>query len=143
MRSGAKVMFTIAAFLAVMTVIYVTATGWIDDDASLGGLEWTGSVALVLAFLLAIMLGGYLQFSANRIDLLPEDFEEAEIQDGAGTYGFFSPESIWPFAMAMGVLVFGLGVAFFFYWLIILGGVILIWATTMLNLQYGLPKEKH
>lgn len=143
MRPAAKVMFSIAAFLAVMTIIYVAATGWVSDDGSYGGLEWTGSVALFLAFLLSMMLGGYLQFSSNRIDLLPEDFEEAEIQDGAGTYGFFSPESIWPFAMSMGVLVMGLGLAFFFYWLIIVGALILIWAATMMNLQYGTPKEKH
>lgn len=143
MRPGAKVMFSIAIFLVVMSGIYIFATMWVQDDAYLYGVEWVGVVALVLSTVLALMLGGYLQFVGNRIDLLPEDFEEAEIEDAAGTYGFFSPGSIWPFAMSMSIAVFGLGVIFLYYWMIALGAIMLIWSTTMLSLQYGLPKEKH
>lgn len=143
MRPGAKVMFSIAIFLVIMTVIYIFGTMWVQDDGYLYGLEWVGAVALVLSTVLALMLGGYLQFVGNRIDLLPEDFEEAEIEDAAGTYGFFSPSSIWPFAMSVAIAVFGFGVIFLYYWMIALGGVMLIWATAMLSLQYGLPKEKH
>ncbi|GAB3940488.1 cytochrome c oxidase subunit 4 [Corynebacterium tapiri] len=143
MRPGAKVMFSIAAFLAVMTVVYIFATMRVQDDAYLFGVEWAGSVALVLSFVLAMMLGGYIQFIENRTDFLPEDYEEAETEDGAGVLGFFSPSSIWPFAMSCSIAVFGFGVIFFYYWMIALGGVLLIWSTTMLNLQYGMPKEKH
>lgn len=35
------------------------------------------------------------------------------------------------------------GIAFWQLWLLAVGAVLLIWATTMLNLQYGIPKEKH
>ena len=89
------------------------------------------------------MLGGYLHFTEKRIDVLPEDWEEAEIADGFGTLGFFSPHSIWPFAMSMAVAVLGFGIVFMHYWLIALGAIFLIYTTVMLNLQYGLPKEKH
>ena len=79
----------------------------------------------------------------SRADVLPEDWEEAEISDSAGVLGFFSPGSMWPFWMSIAIFVFGLGVIFMYYWLILVGGVMLIWACTMLSLQYGLPKEKH
>lgn len=143
MRPGAKVMFTIAIFLTIMSVIYIFATMWVQDDGYLVGLEWVGAVSMILATVLALMLGGYMQFIGSRIDLLPEDYEEAEVEDAAGTYGFFSPSSIWPFAMSAAVAVLGFGVIFMYYWMIALGAILLVWACTMLNLQYGLPKEKH
>lgn len=143
MRPGAKVMFSIAAFLGVVTVIYILGTMWVQDDAYLYGMEWAGGPALLLSFVMAMMLGGYIQFTTNRMDLLPEDFEEAEVEDAAGTLGFFSPSSIWPFAMAVSIAVLGFGIIFFYFWMIALGAVMLIWACTMLSLQYGLPKEKH
>lgn len=143
MRPGAKVMFSIAAFLAVMSVVYVMATMRVQDDAYLYGMEWAGGVALILSFVLALMLGAYIQFTTNRMDLLPEDFEEAEVEDAAGTLGFFSPSSIWPFAMSVSIAVLGFGIIFYFFWMIALGAVMLVWACTMLSLQYGLPKEKH
>lgn len=143
MRPGAKVMFTIAAFLGIMTIIYILATIWVQDDGYLFGLEWVGAVALTLSFVLAMMLGGYIQFVANRIDLLPEDFEEAEIEDATGTLGFFSPNSIWPFAMSLSIAVLGFGVIYLYFWMIALGAVLLVWSTSMMSLQYGIPKQKH
>lgn len=143
-------MYSMAVFLAIVTAIYFFGTMYVQDSGNLhragGGsynFEWAGGVSMILATLLALMLGGYLHFTDKRIDVLPEDWEEAEIQDGAGTLGFFSPSSIWPFAMSMSVLVLGLGIIYLHYWLIAMGAILLIWSTTMLNLQYGLPKEKH
>ncbi len=139
-----------AAFLGVMSVLYFLGTMYLDDTGNLyvdgGGsfnFEWAGGVSLILATALALMLGGYLHFTEKRIDVLPEDWEEAEIADGAGTLGFFSPFSIWPAAMSGAVAVLGFGIVFMHYWMIALGAVLLIYTTTMLNLQYGLPKEKH
>lgn len=143
MRPGAKVMFSIAAFLGVVTVIYILGTMWVQDDAYLYGMEWAGGPALLLSFVMAMMLGAYIQFTTNRMDLLPEDFEEAEVEDAAGTLGFFSASSIWPFAMAVSIAVLGYGIIFFYFWMIALGAIMLVWACTMLSLQYGLPKEKH
>ena len=47
------------------------------------------------------MCGGYFWFVSRRIDLRPEDRDEAEIADGAGEIGFFSPGSYWPFGLAL------------------------------------------
>ncbi|MCQ9342255.1 cytochrome c oxidase subunit 4 [Corynebacterium kozikiae] len=143
MNASAKIMYSLTAFLAVVTVIYFIATTYVQDSGNIIGLEWAGATALTLSTLLCLMLGGYLHFTERRIDVLPEDWEEAEISDAAGTLGFFSPSSIWPAAMSGAVALLGFGIIFMHYWLIALGAVALIWTTTMLNLQYGLPKEKH
>ena len=47
------------------------------------------------------MCGGYFWFVARRIDLRPEDRDDAEIADGAGEVGFFSPGSYYPFGIAL------------------------------------------
>ena len=143
MGPGAKVFYAIGTFLGLMAVIYIFATSWIGEDAYLFGLEWVGGVALVLATALCFMMGVYLDFTERRMDVVPEDWEEAEIEDGAGVLGFFSPHSLWPFAMSGAVLFLGLGIAFYQLWLIAFGAVFLIWTTTQLNLQYGIPREKH
>lgn len=143
MGTGARVFYAIGTFLALMAVFYILATSWVGEDAWLYGIEWIGAVALVLATAMAFMLGVYLDFTERRMDIVPEDWEEAEIEDGAGVLGFFSPHSIWPFAMAGAVCFLGLGIAFYQLWLIAFGAVFLVWTTTQLNLQYGIPREKH
>lgn len=143
MGIGARVFYSIGTFLALMAVFYILATSWVGEDAWLYGTEWIGAVALVLATAMSFMLGVYLDFTERRMDIVPEDWEEAEIEDGAGVLGFFSPSSIWPFAMSGAVFFLGLGIAFYQLWLIAFGAVFLIWTTTQLNLQYGIPREKH
>ncbi len=143
MRAGSKVIYAIAAFLGVTALVYILGTTLVDDDGYLFRAEWVGITALVLSFALAMMLAVYLNITERRADVLPEDWEEAEVEDKAGILGFFSPGSIWPAAMSGALLVLAFGIAFWHYWMIALGAVMLIWAVTMLNLQYGLPKEKH
>lgn len=143
MGTGSKVFYAIGTFLGLMGVFYILATSWIGEDAYLFGVEWIGAVGLVLAAVFSFMLAGYLNITERRMDILPEDWEEAEIEDGAGVLGFFSPSSIWPFAMAGSIMLFGLGIAFWQLWLVAIGGVMLVWTTTQLNLQYGIPREKH
>ncbi|KGM19467.1 MULTISPECIES: aa3-type cytochrome oxidase subunit IV [Corynebacterium] len=143
MTSGAKLFYGIAMFFAAMDVFYILATIYLKDSASLIGLEWAGATGLTMAFLLALMLAAYLHLTDNKTDIGPADWEEAEIEDGAGVLGFFSASSIWPFAMTVAIVLMAYGIAFWHFWLIAFGAVVLIWAGTMLNLQYGLPPEKH
>lgn len=143
MKSGAKAMYAIGAFMLLMTIIYILATNFVQEDGYLGKVEWAGITGLALATGLSFMLGGYLHFTEVRCDILPEDWEEAEVSDKAGTLGFFSPGSIWPAAMAGSIAVLGLGIAFFHYWMIVLGAALLVFSVAKLNLQYGLPKESH
>ncbi|AIG64452.1 cytochrome C oxidase [Corynebacterium atypicum] len=143
MKASAKIMYSLATFLLLMTVIYIFATIFVQDDGYIHGAEWAGIVALTLSFGLTMMLGVYLHFTERHADVLPEDWEEAEIEDGAGVLGFFSPNSVWPLAMTGAILVLGLGIIYMLYWMIALGAVLLIYTGTMMNLQYGVPKEKH
>ncbi|WP_295645619.1 cytochrome c oxidase subunit 4 [uncultured Corynebacterium sp.] len=143
MTSGAKLFYGIALFFGVMDLLYILATIFLKDAGSLIGLEWAGATGLTMAFLLALMLAGYLHLTDNKTDIGPADWEEAEIEDGAGVLGFFSASSIWPFAMTVAIVIMAYGIAFWHLWLLAFGAVVLIWAGTMLNLQYGLPPEKH
>ena len=92
---------------------------------------------------LTAMLGGYIHITEKRTDILPEDWEEAEVEDKAGVLGFFSASSIWPFLMSVAVLVLGLGVIYLHWWLIVFGAAFLVFTVVMLNMQYNIPQEKH
>lgn len=143
MKATARIMYGMTAFLLIMAVIYILATIHVADDGYLHRAEWAGITALTLSVGLTAMLGGYLHFTERRADVLPEDWEEAEVEDGAGILGFFSPSSIWPAAMSGSILVLGLGIIYMHYWLIALGAVLLIYTTVRLSLQYTIPMEKH
>ena len=143
MKPSTKIMYSMTVFLVIMAVIYILATTYVQDDGYQYGTEWAGVVGLVLASGLTAMLAGYLHSTERRTDILPEDWEEAEVADKAGTLGFFSPNSIWPAAMSGAILVLGLGIIYLHWWMIALGAVLLIYTTTKLSLQYGQPKEKH
>lgn len=143
MRAGSNVFYAIAAYLIVSEIVYIFGVNFTRDDGYLYGPEWIGIVAMALAAVMCIMLAVYLQFTDNRTDVSPSDWEEAETEDGAGILGFFSPGSIYPFAMTMSIAVMGLGIIFLYFWMIALGAAMLVYFTFRLSLQYGIPKEKH
>ena len=142
MRQTAKLMYGLTLFLGVLSAVYFYATSQLNDGSNLQGAEWAGGTGLVLASLLTLFLGVYFHLSNAKSDIEPKDWEEAEIEDGAGVLGFFSASSGWPFLMAVSIVLMGYGIAFWLLWLIVMGVVMLIWSTVMLNLQYGLPPEK-
>lgn len=143
MRSSAKIFYGVTVFYVIAGVFYMWLTAHSSDSGNVKGLEWFGAVAMVFSALLTLMLGAYFHFTDRRIDILPHDWEEAEIEDGAGMLGFFSPGSIWPFVMTVAIAILAFGIVYMAYWLLVLGAVILIWSGTMLNLEYGVPREKH
>ena len=59
-----------------------------------GGIEWAGTTALVLTTGLTLITGTFFRFVARRLDTRPEDYEDAEIADGAGELGFYSPRQL-------------------------------------------------
>ena len=89
--------------------------------STLGSVDWVGTVALMLSGLLCSMCGGYFWFVSRRIDPRPEDRHDAEIADGAGEIGFFSPGSYWPFGIALAAADRRLGLVFWMWWLIAVG----------------------
>jgi Cytochrome c oxidase subunit IV len=122
MKSESRIFALVTAFLVVACVVYAWWT-----DYELGHVDWVGSVALALSSLLTGMCGGYFWFVSRRIDPRPEDRADADVADGAGEVGFFSPGSYWPFGLALAAAVAGLGMVFWQWWLIAAGmiGVVL------------------
>ena len=88
--------------------------------------DWTGTSALTMTTLLALMISVYLGFHASKMEPRPEDRKDAEIADGAGELGFFSPSSYWPFALAVSAAMMGLALAFWYSWFIVIAGVALL-----------------
>jgi hypothetical protein len=82
--------------------------------------EIVGTTALALTGGLAFLVAFYLLFTARRVGTRPEDDPLAVIEDAEPDYGFFSPHSWWPIAVAIatGITIFGL---VFAVWLLILG----------------------
>jgi len=82
--------------------------------------EPTGTTAMAISVGLAFMIGYYLLFTARRIGEQPEDDKEAEIADGAGELGFFSPSSWWPLfvVLAVALTFFGFVIG---WWLFFIG----------------------
>jgi hypothetical protein len=65
------------------------------------GGEQAGLTMLFLAGGLHAIIGGYVWRVTRRHGAGPEDRDDAQIADGAGTVGFFSAGSIWPFAVGL------------------------------------------
>jgi len=131
MKSEYRLFAVITAFLFVADGVYLW---WTDYES--GGVEWVGVVALTLSGLLCLMCGGYFWFVARRIDLRPEDRDNAEIADGAGEIGFFSPGSYWPFGLALACVTTGIGLVYLAWWLIATGIIAVLFATGGLLFEY-------
>lgn len=67
--------------------------------------EAVGTGALLLTAGLVAMIGFYLRMLGRRIDPRPEDDPLAEVEQGAGELGTFSPWSWWPLVLAAGAAV--------------------------------------
>ena len=80
----------------------------------------TGTTALFLSVCLAFLTGFYLLFTGRRLPPRPEDRPEAEIAEGTGELGFFSPHSWWPLITGMSAAVAALGAAIG-WWLFLIG----------------------
>jgi hypothetical protein len=135
MRSESRIFNGIAAFLFVMAAVYGLWTREIDTGSA-RGTEWVGVVALILAGFLCMMCGGYFSFVARRIDLRPEDRADADISEGAGDLGFFSPGSYWPITVAASASLAGLGIVFWATWLILIGVAAIIASVGGLLFEY-------
>jgi hypothetical protein len=100
-----------AAFFAIMDVIY-----WHFSK------DPTGTTALALSVGLAFLTGFYLLFTGRRLPPRPEDRPDAEIAEGTGELGFFSPHSWWPLITGMSAAVAALGAAIG-WWLVLLSAI--------------------
>lgn len=122
MKVEARIFDIVTVFAFFVAVVYGVATGlWTRD-----GVEPVGTVALILTGGLALLAGSYFRFISRRIDERPEDRNDAEISDGAGELGFFSPGSYWPVALAAAAAMAGIALAFWQVWLLVVAVVALL-----------------
>jgi hypothetical protein len=137
MKAENRLFFVLALFVFAMAGLY----GWWTNVASPEqsghqGVEWIGVVALILSGLLLTMIGGALWIISRRIAPRPEDRDDAEIADGAGDLGFFSPGSYWPFGIAFSAMLACLGLAFDQWWLVAVGLISVLFTTCGLMFEY-------
>ncbi len=131
MRTEYKIFAAVAVFLFGTAAVYGLWTfGQVDQS------EWVGTVALILSGLLCSMCAGFFWFVARRIDLRPEDRPDAEISEGAGEVGFFSPGSYWPFGLAVSATIAAVGLVFWMWWLVLLGLVLVVLAAASMLFEY-------
>ena len=131
MKTEWRIFGIVSVFLLAMTGIYAA---WTTGET--GRIEWIGSLALLLSAGLCMMCGGFFWFVSRRIDPRPEDRPDAEIAEGAGEIGFFSPGSYWPLGLALAASLVGLALAYWQVWLLVAGGVAVIFAACGLLFEY-------
>ncbi|BBY01385.1 cytochrome c oxidase subunit 4 [Mycobacterium seoulense] len=139
MHIEARLFEFVAGFFIVVAVLYGVLTALFAT----GGEEWAGTTALALTGGLALIVATFFRFVARRIDTRPEDYEGAEISDGAGELGFFSPHSWWPILVALSASVTAVGIALWLTWLIAAGVMFVLASVAGLIFEYYVGPEKH
>jgi hypothetical protein len=139
MHIEARLFEFVAVFFLVAAVLYGTLTALYAT----GGEEWAGTTALALTGGLASITATFFRFVARRLDTRPEDYEGAEISDGAGELGFYAPHSWWPIMIALAGAVAATGIALWLPWLIVAGVVFILASSAGLVFEYYMGPEKH
>ncbi|MCV7401043.1 cytochrome c oxidase subunit 4 [Mycobacterium fragae] len=139
MHIEARLFEFVWAFFLLTAVLYGVLTALFAT----GGVEWAGTTALVLTSGMALIVATFFRFVARRLDTRPEDYEGAEISDGAGELGFFSPHSWWPIVIALSGSVAAVGIALWLPWLIVAGVVFVLSSAAGLVFEYYLGPERH
>jgi hypothetical protein len=106
-RVNTNLFWILAAFFWAADALYIV---WnlIDN----GGFEWVGTVAIGLSGILGAFIAFYVGATRRaQGGELPEDREDANIDDGDPEIGYFSPWSWWPMTVALGLALMFLGLA--------------------------------
>jgi len=101
MKVETRLFMLLAPFFALCGIVYGLWSHW----------EPTGSVGLLIVSALVLMIGSYFSLLTRRIDDRPEDDPLAEIEQGAGDQGVYSPWSWWPLVIAGAAALGFLGLA--------------------------------
>ena len=130
MKVSWQLFIGLALFYVLMTIIYWQVGG---ESVGIGGMA--------LASALAGMVGFYVWFTQRRIGkILPEDNLTAEIADGAGDLGFYSPHSWWPLPVALSMCAFTLSLVIGWWLSLISLGALVISIIGMVT-EYEKPVE--
>ncbi|WP_349827745.1 cytochrome c oxidase subunit 4 [Brevibacterium litoralis] len=131
MKTSAILFFSGLFFFFPMAFIY----GYLTNFSELVGFP-----AFLLVGLMCVMIGGAFWLENRNIGQTSQDDEKGEISEEAYEYGFYSPWSWWPLAVAAGTGVCFLGVAVGM-WIVPFGAVIALWG--MLGLVFEYDRDNH
>jgi hypothetical protein len=125
MKTEARIFELLTIFFFAAAVLYAL---WSKEPVGIVGLTLTGGLSLII--------GTYFRFVARRVQERPEDNPDAEVSDGAGELGFFSPGSYWPIGLAAAAAIGGVAFAFFYVWLIVIAVVLVLVMVCGLVFEY-------
>ncbi len=132
MKVESRIFEIVAGFCFLAGIAYTVLT---HEAVGVAGLFLTGGLALII--------GTYFRFVSRRLQPRPEDNPDAEVADGAGEIGFFSPGSYWPITLAGAAALVGLSLAFWYVWALVIAGVLLLIAVGGLVFEYHLRPSDH
>lgn len=132
MRVESRIFELLTGFFFVVAIIY-----------GVFSREPVGITAITLSGGLTLIIGTYFRFVARRLALRPEDYGDAEVSDGSGDLGFFSPGSYWPIGLAAAAGMAAIAIAFFQWWFIIIALVVVVIMAAGLVFEYHLGPERH
>jgi hypothetical protein len=131
MKVEARIFHICTAFFFAAAILYGL---WAKEVVGIVGLTLTGGLSLII--------GSYFSFVARRVEERPEDNPEAEVSDGAGELGFFSPGSYWPVGLAASAALTGFALAYFHIWLLVIGIVCVLFTVGGLVFEYHTAPDK-
>ncbi|MGH3977713.1 MAG: cytochrome c oxidase subunit 4 [Pseudonocardiaceae bacterium] len=131
MKVEARIFEIVTVFFFLSAVVY-----------GLWSAEPIGTTALTLTGGLALIIGTYFRFVSRRVRMRPEDNSVAEVSDGAGELGFFSPGSYWPFTIGLSVGIAAYALAFFEMWLFGIAAVLVLITVAGLVFEYHVAADK-
>ncbi|MCW2720566.1 cytochrome c oxidase subunit 4 [Pseudonocardia sp.] len=132
MKVESRIFEIITAFFFLCAIVYSVLT---HEVVGMAGLFLTGGLSLII--------GTYFRFVSRRLEERPEDNPEAEVSDGAGDVGFFSPGSYWPITLAGSAALVAISLAFFYVWSLVIAGVLLLISVGGLVFEYHLRPSDH
>jgi hypothetical protein len=116
MRVETSVVLFGTAFIGLITAIYWFAS-----------YEAAGSTLLLVGAGMYFLLTAYLYLQGRRLRRgppRPEDEEDGQVADTEMPVGYFPVASVWPPAIALGVVAAALGLVFG-YWFFVVAGILL------------------
>jgi len=132
MKVESKLFEICTAFFFVCGIAYAVLAG---EAVGVAGLFLTGGLSLII--------GSYFRFVSRRLEARPEDDPTAEVSDGAGEVGFFSPGSYWPFGMALAAASLSVALAFMHPWLVAIAIGFLLLMIAGLVFEYHVRPAHH
>jgi hypothetical protein len=137
MKTEGRIFMLISVFAFLIAVAYGVWT-----KVGTGAVEPVGVVGLILTGGLCLLVGTFFGFISRRLEQpRPEDNPDAEISDGAGDMGFFSPGSYWPVGLAAAGALGALALAFWEIWMLVIAIVVILFMVGGLVFEYHIGPD--